>query len=417
MEHVKTSDIEVVQEWRAKFPDRIAGKPEKEGEMDLSEVTNTVPEFTLFSGNRSFGGGNGKVSTVCLNIQCATEDANYLKALLARASETKRMEGLFVPAGIHLIESPAVYIGLLRSQNQYLNSTTCVPIFGMHAQALFDIVPGSDGDTGTLGEHLDKHAKFIESAQRTNKTDTEGKWFLMCKKKDVEKVHQMIDGPLREIFEKHFPEEDKFPDYPYPRRVTNQAAAPKATTTVGTYAQVLRSYGNPQDDESETVNTQYDSAPARPRKRQAVQIVFDDENFPAANNKQNQANPITQASTQETNTTSLVTSPTNYDTKIDEMNDRIQKQIHAMQLNQNAKFHEMHTKQEENMKKIQSEQETKMQDLFQKFQASLNLAVSQLVESVTGNNTAPPPSPGTGSPSISSITNQVENSSVVGAQN
>ena len=100
-----------------------------------------------------------------------------------------------------------------------------------------------------------------------------------------------------------------------------------------------------------------------------------------------------------------------------EMNDRIQKQIHAMQLNQNAKFHEMHTKQEENMKKIQSEQETKMQDLFQKFQASLNLAVSQLVESVTGNNTAPPPSPGTGSPSISSITNQVENSSVVGAQN
>jgi Tfp pilus assembly protein PilE len=86
-----------------------------------------------------------------------------------------------------------------------------------------------------------------------------------------------------------------------------------------------------------------------------------------------------------------------------------------MQLNQNAKFQEMHTTQEANMQKMQSDQENKMQELFQKFQASLNLAVSQLVDSVT--NTATPQSPGTGSTSISSITNQVENSSVVGAQN
>eukprot|EP00978_Attheya_sp_CCMP212_P027047 scaffold90120_cov81-Attheya_sp.AAC.2 len=119
MEHAKTSDIEVIQEWRAKVPDRIiAGKPENEGNMNLSLVTNTVPEFTLFSGKMLFGGGTKKVSTVCLTIQCATEDANYLKALLARASETKHMERLFVPAGVHLIESPAVYIGLLHSQKQ-----------------------------------------------------------------------------------------------------------------------------------------------------------------------------------------------------------------------------------------------------------------------------------------------------------
>jgi hypothetical protein len=286
----------------------------------------------------------------------------------------------------------------------------------MHAQALFDIIPGSDGENGTLGEHLDLHAKFIESAQRTNKTDTEGKWFLMCKKTNVAKVHQMIDGPLKEIFEKHVPDEDKFPDYPYPRRTMLKESAPKGTSTVGTYAQVLRAYGNPQDDESATVDTQYDSAPARPRKRQAVQIVFDDENFPAATNTQKQATNITQESTQETNITSFVTNPTNYDTKIDEMNDRIQKQIHAMQLNQNEKFHEMHTKQEASMQKIQSEQDTKMQDMFQKFQASLNLAILQLVEGMTSKNTAPSQSPGTGSTSISSITNQVENSLVIGVQ-
>eukprot|EP00978_Attheya_sp_CCMP212_P042825 scaffold268118_cov24-Attheya_sp.AAC.1 len=60
MEHIKTSDIEAVQEWRTKFPDRIAGKPATPDDVDLSECTNTVPEFTLFIGNRSFGGGAGK---------------------------------------------------------------------------------------------------------------------------------------------------------------------------------------------------------------------------------------------------------------------------------------------------------------------------------------------------------------------
>jgi hypothetical protein len=85
MEHVKATDIEDVQEWRAKFPKRVAAKPKKAGDLDMSSFTNTVPEFTLFSGNRTFGGGANKVFTVCLNIQCASEDAKYLKTLLARA--------------------------------------------------------------------------------------------------------------------------------------------------------------------------------------------------------------------------------------------------------------------------------------------------------------------------------------------
>jgi uncharacterized membrane protein YgaE (UPF0421/DUF939 family) len=169
----------------------------------------------------------------------------------------------------------------------------------------------------------------------------------MCKKTNVAKVHQMIDGPLKEIFEKHVPDEDKFPDYPYPRRTMLKESAPKATSTVGTYAQVLRAYGNPQDDESATVDTQYArQCTSTTSQETSGTIFFDDENFPAATNTQKQSTKtITQESTQETNTTSFVTNLTNYDTKIDEMNDRIQKQIHAMQLNQNAKFHEMHTKQ------------------------------------------------------------------------
>ena len=423
MEHVKATDIEDVQEWRSKFPDRVAGKPEKAGDLDMSSFTNTVPEFTLFSGNRTFGGGANKVSTVCLNIQCASEDAKYLKALLARASEEKRLEGLFVPAGIHLIESPAVYIGLLRSQNQYLNSTTCVPIFGMHPAALCDII-GEGDEQCTLGEHLDKHAKFIESAQRTNKTESEGKWFLMCKKDNVEKVNAMIDGPLKDIFDKFVPIEDKYALYPYPRRnVPRTASAPKTSSTIGTYAQVLRAYGNPQTGEAASVNTQLDSAPARPRKRQAVQFVFDEIDFPASSTPQANAPPptVTQASTQETTMTTMTpldNSPTmNWDHKLAEMNKNIQTQIHEMQNKQNARLDAMQTTQHENMKTMQAVQDTKMQDLFAKFQTSMTdmFSTMQTAFGPQANNNTTPHSHGTGSPSTSSITNQVENSSVVDA--
>jgi 5-hydroxyisourate hydrolase-like protein (transthyretin family) len=424
MEHVKTTDIEDVQEWRSKFPDRVAGKPEKAGDLDMSHFTNTVPEFTIFSGKRSFGGGANKVSTVCLNIQCASEDAKYLKALLARASEEKRIEGLFVPAGIHLIESPAVYIGLLRSQNQYLNSTTCVPIFGMHPAALCDII-GEEGAQCTLGEHLDKHATFIESAQRTNKTESEGKWFLMCKKENVEKVNAMIDGPLKDIFDKFVPKEDKYEDYPYPRRnIPQTASAPKTSSTIGTYAQVLRAFGNPQTGETASVNTNLDSAPARPRKRQAVQFVFDEIEFPATSPQQATESPptVTQASTQETTMTTMTppdtSSTMNWDHKLAEMNKNIQTQINAMQTKQDARIDQMQITQNENMKTLQATQDMKMQDLFDKFQTSMTDMFSNMQKAfgTQANTNKTPQGHSTGSPSTSSITNRVENSSVVDAQ-
>jgi hypothetical protein len=51
---------------------------------------------------------------------------------------------------------------------------------------------------------------------------------------------------------------------------------------VGTYALILREYSsNPQeDDNAADNNANYNKAPERPRKRQAVQLLFDNKEFP-----------------------------------------------------------------------------------------------------------------------------------------
>jgi hypothetical protein len=78
----------------------------------------------------------------------------------------------------------------------------------------------------------------------------------------------------------------------------------------------------------------------------------------------------------------------------------------------------MQTTQHENMKTMQAVQDTKMQDLFAKFQTSMTdmFSTMQTAFGPQANNNTTPHSHGTGSPSTSSITNQVENSSVVDAQ-
>ena len=86
--------------------------------------------------------------------------------------------------------------------------------------------------------------------------------------------------------------------------------------------------------------------------------------------------------------------------------------------NRTQKIDEMQTKQNETMKNLQNEQDTKMQELFTKFHTSMTdmFANMQTVFGQPNTQNKTHNSHGTGSTSISSITNQVENSSVVDAQ-
>jgi hypothetical protein len=124
----------------------------------------------------------------------------------------------------------------------------------------------------------------IESIEPTNKTKTEGKWFLICRQPQLAADHKYVDETLLDIYTRFASKEDLFPEYPCPRRLppqqgTKMKAPPKI---VGTYASILREYSsNPQeDDNAADDNANYNKAPERPRKRQAVQLLFDNKEFP-----------------------------------------------------------------------------------------------------------------------------------------
>ena len=60
-----------------------------------------VPKFHVEQSSRKWG----KLKTEVLRINCAEEDAQYLKYLLSTASAAGKVtQGLFIPTGIHLME-------------------------------------------------------------------------------------------------------------------------------------------------------------------------------------------------------------------------------------------------------------------------------------------------------------------------
>eukprot|EP00978_Attheya_sp_CCMP212_P010578 scaffold25720_cov61-Attheya_sp.AAC.2 len=174
---------------------------------------------------------------------------------------------MFVPTGIHQIESPAVLYSLLRRHNKYLQTTTAVSIFGIKEDALDSPVTLESGEILDLKEFLLTYVPGLAGIEETNKSESEGKWFFMVKKAKITAVTNFLHKHLKEICKQFVNEEDLFPDFPCPRRAP--AATPRAphpvSTTVGTYTSVLGAYSsNPQEDGDVSEDTQFNRAPERP---------------------------------------------------------------------------------------------------------------------------------------------------------
>ena len=341
MQTTRVKDSKVIDEWREMNNVKTNTTNSTDSiEMITEKLNHIVPEFYLHTGQRSFGGGENRVQTDCLIIQCAESDAQYMKSLLSSIYENindKFAQGMFVPAGIHLIESPAVLCSLLRRHNKYLQQTTAIPIFGLKVEAFDAVVTLDSGEIMDISEYISRFLPCIEKFEQTNKTESEGKWFILTKKTQVNDVYEFIDKTFKRLFEQFVSPDDLFPGTQYPSRAT-QATTVRASPTVGTYAAVLRAYSNPQDDgdTEDAANVQFNQAPERPRKRQATKLHFDNSTFPAMEENNNQDNK------QQASSVTTATSLTNhsqalnnsFDQKLAELEARLQAQITNIQKTQ-----------------------------------------------------------------------------------
>ena len=232
------------------------------------------------------------------------------------------------------MESPTVLCNLLRRHNKYLKTTSAVPIFGLKASALQTDVILDNGETHDLIDFIEQYIPEIESVERTNKTTADGKWFLVCRQTKIKTVYTFVDEALPDIFTRFVSEDDRLQGYPCPKRLPPQSRSKQRQVPkiVGTYASVLRQYSsNPQgDDQTADNNAEYNIAPERPRKRQAVQLTFDNNSFPSLPGNQNTE---TQA-TPSTVTQVIPPQPSDLDKRLADMEQRLQVQINTMQSTQ-----------------------------------------------------------------------------------
>eukprot|EP00957_Ditylum_brightwellii_P146057 11122004-Ditylum_brightwellii.AAC.1 len=96
-----------------------------------------VPSFQLQTGVQKYGNGINRVEAKVIIIKCMHKDTPYLKNLLNYGNETGQIPlGTFVPAGIHVFVDVAMYKGLLRQQNAYVDSIAAAPIKGITEKAV-----------------------------------------------------------------------------------------------------------------------------------------------------------------------------------------------------------------------------------------------------------------------------------------
>eukprot|EP00957_Ditylum_brightwellii_P141180 10755676-Ditylum_brightwellii.AAC.1 len=81
---------ETVKKWQASFSaeTRLA---EVKDEGKLAQIKdqeeNIIPMFVMYTGSKKLGPHHDRVETYVVNIQCAAEDAPYMKTLLSAAYE------------------------------------------------------------------------------------------------------------------------------------------------------------------------------------------------------------------------------------------------------------------------------------------------------------------------------------------
>eukprot|EP00978_Attheya_sp_CCMP212_P016815 scaffold44420_cov34-Attheya_sp.AAC.1 len=323
MQTTRVKDSKVIDEWREmnNVKNNTTNSTDPI-EMITEKLNHIVPEFYLHTGQRSFGGGENRVQTDCLIIQCAESDAQYMKALLSSIYEN--INDKFAQ-GISVQPTPS-------TQQIPVQQTTAIPIFGLKVEAFDAVVTLDSGEVMDISEYISRFLPCIEKFEQTNKTESEGKWFILTKKTQVNGVYEFIDKTFKRLFEQFVSPDDLFPRTPYPSRAT-QATTVRASPTVGTYAAaaVLRAYSNPQDDgdTEDAANVQFNQAPERPRKRQATKLHFDNSTFPAMEENNNQANK--QQASSVTTATSLTNHSqalnNNFDQKLAELEARLQAQI------------------------------------------------------------------------------------------
>ena len=263
-----------------------------------TEAELPIPKFTLFTATRKFGYGENKVEAAVIVIESADKDAQYLKTILNFGYENKYLvHGIFVPTGIHLTTNPAVYKGLLRQQNTFVNSLLVLAIEGLSEEATMQDIE-IDGKVTNIGEYIMAHAGIV-GLERTGRTSEIGKWFLLYTANAKDTVDTIIDDKLPIIFNSQIDKAHNIEGYVAPRRTNARL------TTTTSYADTLKNMII--TTEKTTKDAKQDTLPINVKKRRPVALSMEEYPILKTTKKQNTSVNTNTVNTPSTESASIST--------------------------------------------------------------------------------------------------------------
>jgi molecular chaperone GrpE (heat shock protein) len=263
-----------------------------------TEAALPIPKFTLFTATRRFGYGENKVEAAVIVIETADKDAQYLKTILNFGYENKYLvHGIFVPTGIHLTTNPAVYKGLLRQQNNFVNSLLVLAIEGLSEEATMQEIE-IDGKVTNIGEYIMAHTGMV-GLERTGRTSEIGKWFLLYTANAKDTVDTIIDDKLPIIFKSQIDNAHNIEGYLAPRRTNARL------TTTTSYADTLKNMIITTENNSK--DSKQDAIPINVKKRRPVALSMEEYPILKTTKKQNTTMNTNTAHTPSTVSASIST--------------------------------------------------------------------------------------------------------------
>ena len=211
----------VVQEWFEK------------NESDISKRPVKVPTFHIESTVRKWG----KLHTEVLSILCSTDDANYLKYLMAEVGEKNLLpHGLFIPTGMHLMEGKGVLMDILLEHQKFLDAVTSIQIGGI---AVGDMHNTSD-DQESIKKVL-LQAEGVISIEKLYHTENSGQWAIVIQRDCIDTFVKYIETNLLRIYKNRSTTTPKLITYKANTgEVTNRLVLTEKTVgRIGSYAEVL----------------------------------------------------------------------------------------------------------------------------------------------------------------------------------
>ena len=235
------------------------GQINKTGEGQDSSVHGNerlIPQFQLEASVKKWGGINVEV----LRINSAKEDAEYLKHLFSIGSEHGTFKrGLFVPAGLHLLEGKEVVSNILLEHDSYIQQSVGIPVTGLTQTEM-----NNNMDDESSPQEILLQIPGVESVEKSRDFQYTGQWLVITSKKYEKKVEKEIGTNLHKLYHRQ-PGQAKL----ILIGITQINGGSQPTNKVATYAEILSQRyvrKTSQDEESnkpEELAKEMDSATPR----------------------------------------------------------------------------------------------------------------------------------------------------------